>query len=671
MTAAMLVESGKVKDVIISQEIYTAMPEASSRQQTKPKLADKIQRWLSDKVMFSKKQKPWMALLWIFNFFHMYHPSNSQRIKSVITQNNISQNPTSSLGDSFWAGVAIGLLSVIVGLGSYWFAVFIQKPPEDINIIRLPFDVYGMISMIPPGFLALFLALPVWSSLKQPTLNRYLFLSLLARYAIALAGACLVCPLILIAGAVNQDVLLLLAICVLWNIFITVFSYGVSAILISLWVTIRYLQSGHMSELRKGMCAFGLFIIAISILIAIGIILISNDMMFYGASVIFSTIAGGAFVSLTVRGTRFSEAEQYIILCAPFLIFRFEGKWFKTLIYVIHSFYSTVLLFIYAPLIYFVTDFVFGNIHFLDSILGIFIAIGASCTVMIILERNGLKKTSENKRSKIQILHHCLKLLSKPSSFQIHQKINKVASSYDLGMKGIKNRTLNLTMHNAYEVISLILDDTSQNKTPTHVSKWVLRCQTEGGFGLWPTSSPRLNSTYQAISILRDIDLLDKCSVNKHISWIKTLQQPDGCFKDPKSRRERWEDTFYAVKSLDMLGCSLEPDKVNLCRNMWRQILIEKGIKENRADITYHCFGVLATLGKVDDNVSKLLSDWLSSAIEELLLTNISLDYEKVHFTIMTYNLFDGDLNISSESVNLLTDRIQLALNAELADIRM
>ena len=59
------------------------------------------------------------------------------------------------------------------------------------------------------------------------------------------------------------------------------------------------------------------------------------------------------------------------------------------------------------------------------------------------------------------------------------------------------------------------------------------------------------------------------------------------------------------------------------------------------------------------------------SKIEELLLTNISLDYENIHFTIMTYDLFDGHLNVSSESVNLLTERIQMALNAELADIRI
>ena len=670
MTAAMLVESGKVKDVITSQQTYTSSSDMSLTQKTKPKFDDKIQRWLSDKAMFSKKKKLWRALLKVFNFFNLLHPTTPSRVNKINSQNSITQQ-LCSLGESFWAGLAIGLLSVIIGLGSYWFAVYIQKPPEDINIVRLPFDVYGMLSMIPPGFLATFLALPIWSSLKQPTLDRHLFLSLLARYAIALVGACLACPLILIAGAVNQDVLLLLAICVLWNIFITVFSYGVNAIIISLWVTIRYLQSSHMTELRKGIWAFSLLIIAIFSLIAIGIMLISNDIMFYGSNVIFSTIVGGAFVSLAGRGSRFSETEQYIILRAPFLVYRLEGKWFKTLVYAMWSLYDTTLLLIFAPLIYFMTDFIFGNIHFLDSTLGIFIAIGASCTVMIIVQRYDMGKISIWKKTKAHKLYHCLELLSKPLDSQIHKKINKVAASYDLRIKDSKTPILNLTTNDAYEVVSLIVDDTSQSETLDHVSKWVIQCQTEAGFGLWPTSSPRLYSTYQAISILRDVDLLDKCNANLHTSWISTLQQPDGSFEGPWNGREAWQDTFYAVKSLSMLETALDLDKATLCKNWCSSILVNEGLKMNRPDIIYYCFAALTALAKVDKDISKLVADWLSSKIEELLLTNVSLDYENIHFTIMTYNLFDGHLNISSESVNLLTERIQTALTAELTDIRI
>lgn len=128
LTAAMLIESGKVKDVIISQEIHTAMPNMSSRRQTKLKFADKIQRWLSDKAMFSKSQKPWKLLLAVFDFFNLLHPATSGRVNTINSQNIIAQQPNSSLGESLWAGVSLGFLGVIIALYGNWLAAFINIP---------------------------------------------------------------------------------------------------------------------------------------------------------------------------------------------------------------------------------------------------------------------------------------------------------------------------------------------------------------------------------------------------------------------------------------------------------------------------------------------------------------------------------------------------------------
>lgn len=672
MTAALLIRSGKVGDVISLQEIHTIESNINSGHIEKPKLTDKIQRWLTDKALFAKKQWLWKTFIWIFNFFHASHPSNSERIRAISTQNDIPQQPGSSLGDSFWAGAALGLLGVIIGLGSYWFAVFIQKPPEETGVVRLPFEVYGMISTIPLGFLAIFLALPVWSSLKLPTLDRHFFLSLLARYAMALAGACLACPLILIAGAVNQDVLLLLAICVLWYVFITLFSFGINIIIIFLWITIRYFQLSQFLALRKLIGTFGLFIATLFGLLAVGFILMNKGITFRGINILFSTMAGAALVVIAIKGSRISDTEQYIILCAASLVYRIEGKWFKSLAWIIHSFYITVLLLLFALLTYFSIDIIFGRIfQNLDSTVGIFIAGIGCCTVIVLLSYRNTKRVRETKRYKIYHLRHCLKLLSISIDSQTRKKINKVAASYDLGTKGTRNRILNLTIQDAYEAVSLILDDTSQSRTLDHTSKWVLKCQRQGGFGIWPTSSPRLYSTYQAMSILQDFNLLGKCDPDTHISWFKTLQQPDGSFKGPWSKRAAWEDTFYAVKSIDMLGSFLDTEKAQLCRTWCSKILSERGIKENRPDIIYHCFGTLTALGMVDNYILRLVSDWFSSAIEELLLTNISLNYENTHFLIMVYDLLNTNSKVSSPQLNLLSERIHTALKAELADIHL
>ncbi|HEW79702.1 MAG TPA: hypothetical protein ENH34_07055 [Phycisphaerales bacterium] len=500
-------------------------------------------------------------------------------------------------------------------------------------------------------------------------MDRQFFLSLLARYAMALAGACLVCPLILIAGAVNQDVLLLLAICVLWYVFITLFSFGINIIVIFLWITIRYFQLSQFLALRKLIGTFGLFIATLFGLLAVGFILMNKGITFRGINILFSTMAGAALVVIAIKGSRISDTEQYIILCAASLVYRIEGKWFKSLAWIIHSFYITVLLLLFAMLTYFSIDIIFGRIfQNLDSTVGIFIAGIGCCTVIVLLSYRNTKRVREMKRYKIYHLRHCLKLLSIPIDSQTRKKINKVTASYDLGIKGTRNRVLNLTIHDTYEAVSLILDDTSQSRTLDHISKWVLRCQRQGGFGIWPTSSPRLYSTYQAISILRDANLLDKCNTDSHISWIRMLQQPDGSFKGPWSKRTAWEDTFYAVKSVNILGSSLDPEKSHLCRTWCSDILVNQCIETNRPDIIYYCFGALTALGTVDDSISKLLSDWLSSAIEELLLTNISLNYENVHFSVMIYHLLNAT-GKPSVQLNLLTERINIAFAAELANI--
>ena len=133
---------------------------------------------------------------------------------------------------------------------------------------------------------------------------------------------------------------------------------------------------------------------------------------------------------------------------------------------------------------------------------------------------------------------------------------------------------------------------------------------------------------------------------------------------------QEWEDTFYAAESLNMLGASLNPEKSHLCRTWCRDIVFEKGIKENRPDVIYYCFGVLTALGAVDEDISQLVSGWFSSATEELLLTNISLNYENVHFSIMLYHLLNTAGKTPSAQLNLLTERINIALASELANIR-
>ncbi len=206
MTAALLIKSGNVKDVISQQEIHSSKSYINSERIVKPKLTDRIRRWLADKALFSAKQRFWKALLWIFNFFHASHPSNLERIRRISAQEAIPRLPVSSLGDSFWAGVTFGLLGVIIGLGGYWFSGLTQNSQRNVEILHLPFKMYGLAAVPAFGFWVIFLTLPYWASFRNPKLDSKFLLSQIKSHGIAFVGACLVCPLILTAGVSETNV---------------------------------------------------------------------------------------------------------------------------------------------------------------------------------------------------------------------------------------------------------------------------------------------------------------------------------------------------------------------------------------------------------------------------------------------------------------------------------
>ena len=266
MTAAMLIESGRVSDVISEQETYTIEPCRILAQQAKPKLTDKTLRWLTDRALFSKKQKSWRLLLTLFDFFHSLHPSRSDRTKTIASVKSTVRVSSLSLGESFWAGVALGLMGVIIGLSGYWFEMFVLKLQDDKDILLLTYHIFSLAGPIAIGFLAIFLTLPMWSSLKLTILDKRFLLLLLSRFGMVLVGACLVCPLVLSAGAKNYLILTLLVLCILWYIFIIVFGFFVSVIAIFLWLKIRYMQPNLVLDILRTIWAMALFIVALAVL---------------------------------------------------------------------------------------------------------------------------------------------------------------------------------------------------------------------------------------------------------------------------------------------------------------------------------------------------------------------------------------------------------------------
>ncbi len=109
------------------------------------------------------------------------------------------------------------------------------------------------------------------------------------------------------------------------------------------------------------------------------------------------------------------------------------------------------------------------------------------------------------------------------------------------------------------------IDKIDKNK----LIKFVLSCQhPNGGFGHLPNQQPYPQYTYNAIFLLRifgKLDEIDKQKQQKHINWLKSLQQDDGGFGSGiKQEQSQINPTYYAVKTLMELGVSNQIDKKRL-----------------------------------------------------------------------------------------------------------
>ena len=669
MTAALLIESGHLEQTISFHTVESLNRHVNSTQGHKAKLGDRVYRWLTDKAMFSKYPRRWTVALQILTFFRVSHPERSKRIENASSVNKKIANPQVTLGDSFWAGITLGFLGVAIGLCGYWLSGPMQYASEAIDCFQLSYTLYGLAAPMAVGFWVVFVTLPFWASLCNPNLDKTFFKSLLKRHGVAFVTACIISLLILTADPTQANFKILCVLCILWQVLITLMGFCVSIVSVFLWNITRYFQASTVKNIKKSLWTFVPLLIVSPGGTFLGMRWINNDRVFQGANLLFSTLVAIVFFLKVVGRSRFSEPDHYMTLSCLRFTYRIEGnnflRWNKLIDMVVYPLFLLFpILLLYSGIFLLFRD-TFEDLSIRSAIISLII-IGCIILVLIQLSERGNSRIA--RRQKIYRLFYCLKLLSKPQTTKTLNIINRVAESY--GLRGNKlKKPLNLTTQDVHELYQLAEGNCSELFEKT--VKWVLLCQLPGGFSLWPQSSPRLVSTYRALSILKDSNRLDSINSSKHVSWIQSYQQPDGSFKGPWSKRNIWEDTFFAAQSLNILKASLEAKQAEQCHQWCHRILLD-GIAKDRADMVYYSVGSLNALNCLDEDTKHTISNWLSEKTEKLLLANIGLNYENVHFTVMAYDILNQTTPLPSMApqIQLLTNRIQVALNAELEDIR-
>jgi len=165
----------------------------------------------------------------------------------------------------------------------------------------------------------------------------------------------------------------------------------------------------------------------------------------------------------------------------------------------------------------------------------------------------------------------------------------------------------NKSMTNLYSTYLTSEINLRSNATSIQINDlWIKKCEnTFGGFGIVPNSHSRLEYTFYALKLLKNLDKITKISAKRHISWIINCYQDFIYFADRKNSKPNLKDNFYALKSLQILSAVSKitnPDEFSIsCEELWI-----KG-KRTEGDTYYFicCLAILGTLSKrVIENIT-------------------------------------------------------------------
>jgi len=105
-------------------------------------------------------------------------------------------------------------------------------------------------------------------------------------------------------------------------------------------------------------------------------------------------------------------------------------------------------------------------------------------------------------------------------------------------------------------------------------SEIIERCNASGGFAIKKNGAPRLETTWYALSIINELEMVSRLNYENIISWINSCQdEKKGCFKSQLYGYYRISETFYAIKSMELIGGKVHnPDLCELwLYERWKQ----------------------------------------------------------------------------------------------------
>jgi hypothetical protein len=467
-TVAMLMESGKIAEAMNEQQSSLSSGlHVNLRASKSSTIINRIRNWLADKALFAERRNFWELTSKVFDTVYSKHPSFIERLKGIKNGDRIGSVFSVRFAESFWAGVSVGLLGVLIALGGLWFGRYFLKLQDYEEIVKIPYDLYGVVGPLAIGVVALLFVLPGWSSIKAivPTGKR--LISLLCRYLIGLLGAAIVSLLILIGGWPYIEVKVLCVLNIIWAFFILLFSLGVNIVMLVLWLQNRYFSSHFFTDLRWAMYSEVLGICTVVAGFVIALVIFLRGAVILGSSIFLSMLAGAFTLTIVAGHSNISGTEQYAIFVIGSWVYRYEGRNFKYWAPLIGSSGFALLCYIPAAVIFVIIYTVTRlYVESLDNFVALVLLGIIGCSVLVILSQRWSKCINEVRRHKICSLCESLALLERNIYADSKKVIDRLLDVYTVADKTHPSEEARiLTTQNIFELTRLVTEKTGM--TPT------------------------------------------------------------------------------------------------------------------------------------------------------------------------------------------------------------
>lgn len=672
-TVAMLIDSGQIvrtfTDILLAPETGLGLGVGNPGG-----MIVRIRSWLADKTLFSEHRTIWKAITRFVELLLEVHPPVSTRRDAIRNRRAAGEDLPTEDSRAFWAGLPIGLLAVLIALGSFWTGESMLGWQDSKQIMLLSRGCWAFTIPLGGTLIGLFFVLPAWSSLRPHVPTRRSLARLLIQYLQGFLGASCVLPLILLGGWSHNEIRQIAKRAALLVATILAFGIVTNIVMLSLWQSARYRRRYFLTDLAGIFYSYGIGLLAIFGYLTYGFILVSEGRVPTGGSILSCLLVGLAAFCTVYKDSRVSGTDQYLVIAPPPVSFALEGRKYRRWSPLIGSLHliGTGLgpAAVVSGIIFEVGDDALGQVDPLIAILAVLVV---GCSAVMFLDWQWPRQMREVCRHKTCALVEAQVILHNDLSAESGRIISRILESWRVQYNQ-HTGFVAMTTQKIFELIMLA----SHAKHSRHplwegARKWAFACETATGFGVWPGSGPRLSSTYQCLQILRETGGIDLSDSSRHVAWIRSLQTPDGAFRGPWSYRSTWEDTFFATAALGFLESGLDAQARARCLAWLKRTLISEGIKKEQLSAFHYCLAATDALHGLDENIAGITIAWLSVELDRLLLTNVGHSGEDIRHAVCAYHLLEerGFSLEHPERIALLGDRINDALEAELAALRI